>query len=256
MKSTEPYHDFAEAARNAGLDPNNRWVGGYVDYELTHLWPILDAYRLRLEGKSILEFGCNVGASSVVMAKLGGVVTGIDVDPSLVEVAAANIKLHGVEAHARALHMADTRAMRFRSRTFDFVLANSVLEYVPTAFLNEVLAEIHRVMKPGARLLIVGTASRLAPREIHSRRWLVNYLPTVADKIIGKPLQRGLSPLHLHRAITNRFEIEARERWLPAREGVHGKTGLAVRAVSAVAHLIGIAPGWLSPNIELLLRRV
>jgi SAM-dependent methyltransferase len=247
---------FADAARAAGLDPADRWVGGYVDYEWDHLRALLEVYGVRPEGLAALEFGCNMGASGVVLARLGAEVTGVDVDLAHVRIAQANIALHGVEERARAIHVADTRAMPFADGAFDLAIANSVLEYVAPDQLAEVMAEIHRVLRPGATLLICGTASRLAPREVHSRRWLVNYLPRTLDPLFGRALQRGLSPRHLARALRGRFEVRQGARWIAARRRLHGRASVPVTLVDRLGRMLGVAPGWLGPHIELVLRRI
>lgn len=246
---------FREVARDLGLDPDNRWVGGYVDYEWHHLRPVLDAYGIDPTGQEALEFGCNYGASGIVLAQLGAKVSGVDVNPDNIRLAEANIAMHGVEGSMSALHVADTRCMPFDPAQFDLVIANSVLEYVAPEQLDAVVAEIHRVMKPGGQLLVLGTASRLALREVHSGRWLVNYLPRAFDRMLGGDFQRGLSPRLLRRAIAGRFEVTSPDCWLAARKAVHGRPSLPVRLVDRLARMAGIAPGWLGPNIELLLRR-
>jgi SAM-dependent methyltransferase len=255
-RSADLQRTFAAAAKAARLDPSDRWVGGYVDYEWQHLRALLEVYGIRADGRTALEFGCNVGASGVVLARLGAGVIGVDVDPAHVRVANANIALHGMEQRAHAIHVPDTRAMPFADGAFDLAVANSVLEYVAPDQLAGVLDEIHRVLRTGATLLVCGTASRLAPREIHSGKWLVNYLPRAVDPLLGRCLQRGLSPLHLARAIRGRFETKEGDRWLVARRRLHGRASLAVRLVDRCARSFGIAPGWLGPHIELVLRRV
>lgn len=246
---------FADTARAAGMDPDDRWVGGYVDYEWEHLRPLLAHYAIEPEGRRALEFGCNVGASGVVLARLGAQVTGVDVDAAHVAVAAANFALHDQEDRARALHVPDTRDLPFDDGSFDFVIANSVLEYVDPAHLGGVIAELARVVRPGGVLFVCGTASRIAPREVHSRRWLVNYLPRAFDRMAGTDLQRGLSPRLLARCLAGRFAVESPEAWLEARRVIHGRVSPAMHALAMVAGLAGIAPGWLSNNIELKLRR-
>ena len=147
---------------------------------------------------------------------------------------------------------------RCRSRTpaFDFALANSVLECAEARMVPAIVGELARVVRPGGRLLICGTASRLAPYAVHDGRWGVNYLPHAADRWLKRKPFRGLSPRLLHRALAGRFEVEAADRWLLARAAVHGRASPGVRALAAVAGRTGVAPGWLSPTIELLLRRL
>jgi ubiquinone/menaquinone biosynthesis C-methylase UbiE len=217
---------------------------------------LLEVYGIRPEGRAALEFGCNMGASGVVLARLGAEVTGVDVDPAHVRIAQANIALHGVERRARAIHVADTRAMPFADQAIDLAIANSVLEYVAPDQLHAVVGEIHRVLRPGATLVVCGTASRLAPREVHSRRWLVNYLPRALDPLFGRALQRGLSPRHLARALRGRFEVRQGARWIAARRRLHGRASVPVTLVDRLGRMLGVAPGWLGPHIELVLRRI
>lgn len=237
------------------MDPDDKWVGGYVGYEWEHLGPQLANYGIVPEGLRILEFGCNVGASCIVLAAMGGTVTGVDIAAEMVAISEANIALHDMADRARAVHVADTRKLPLSEAGYDLVIANSVLEYVDPQHLDAIMAELHRVTKPGGHILICGTASRLAPREIHSGRWLVNYLPKLFDRIVGRSFQRGLSPRLLARTIKGRFDVVAHDKWLSGRRAVHGRASLAMRLVAGVARLLGIAPGWLSPNIELLLVR-
>ncbi len=247
---------FRDAARAAGMDPDNRWVGGYVAYEWNHLARLLAAYDLDPAGSDVVELGCNVGGSTVVMAALGGRVTGVDIDPSAVAVAQANIALHNVADRARALAVPDSRALPFADGAFDLAVANSVLEYVDPAMLPGVLDEVARVLRPGGRLFVCGTASRLAPFAVHDGRWGVNYLPRRADRWMRRPPFRGLSPFALRLAFGRRFAVEGAECWLAARAAVHGRASVSARALAATARAAGLAPGWISPTIELRLRRL
>lgn len=251
---------FADRARALGLDPAGAWVGGYVDYEWRKLRPLLDGYGLDLRGLEALEFGCNFGASSIVLARLGASVVGVDVDPGAVDLARCNAARHG-RPDIDLRHVADTRRLPFGDARFDFVLCNSVLEYVDAAHLGAIIAELHRVIKPGGRLLVTGTSSRLSPLEIHSGRWLVNYLPRRLDRRLGRCWQRGLSPLLLRRLVRDGFTDEDKadggRAWAAGRAAIRGaaRPPLQVRAVAALARRLGIGPGWLTPNLSVMLRR-
>jgi SAM-dependent methyltransferase len=255
-----PDHDreFNRVARDLGIDPASQWIGGYVDYEWRRLRPLLQAYGVTVAGCSVLEFGSNVGASAVVLASLGADVQAVEVDTGMVRLARANAARYGLERIA-VRHVPDTRALPFAAGTFDLVTCNSVLEYVDPEHLPQIMAELARVLRPSGGLFISGTASRLAPRELHSKRWLVNYLPRSMDRWLGRSFQRGLDPFLLRRVTAGFFEespprLAARD-WLRGRAAVHGRATPAMRLVAAIAPLLGMGPGWLTPWIAVLLRK-
>lgn len=244
---------FESAAIAANMDPDDKWVGGYAEYEWDHLRRLLSCYDMDVADKKILELGCNVGGSSVVMAALGGQITAIDIDPDMVRIAQANIGRHNQTARAMAQHIKDTRTLPYDDASFDYIIANSVLEYVRPDQLEELIGELHRVLKSGGGLFICGTASRIVPKEIHSGRWLVNYIPQFIDRIIGKRIQRGLSPYLLKKAITGRFKSPENSAWLDARRAIHGELKITVKLVNLIAGWLHINPAWLSPHIEMKL---
>lgn len=244
---------FEQAACAAGLDPADRWVGGYADYEWEHLRPALRAYRIEAANRDVLEFGCNVGGSAVVLAALGARVTAVDIDPALIAVAETNLQRHGLAGTVR--HVAAGQGLPLVDASFDLIIANSVLEYVDPVRLDAVLAELHRTLRPGGHLFICGTASRIALRERHSGRWLVNYLPRAADRLTGRVLQRGLSPWRLMRALRGRFSMDGDANWLAARHAIHGGDSIAGRIYASLGKLANCPPGLIAPYIELLLRK-
>lgn len=253
QKQSASQREFDSLARSIGFDPEDLWVGGYAEYEWHHLRHLLEAYSIAIDGADVLEFGCNVGGSSVVLAALGARLTAVDIDPNMVSLTSANLARHGLEANI--LHVADTRMMPIADASFDFILANSVFEYVEPAYLSAIIRELHRLLRPGGKLLVCGTASRLTLRERHSGRWLVNYLPRAFDRLVGRPLQRGLNPFRLARATSRLFSDDTSDGWALGRELIHGRLSRSAETVQKLGRATGRSPGWLTPYIEVLLRK-
>ncbi len=251
--------EFAETARRLGLDPDNRWVGGYVDCQWKCLPPILSAYRLDIRGKRLLEFGSNVGASSVVLAGLGAHVDAVDIRADLVTLARANARFHGVDV---IFHHTEKTRLPFASSSFDFVLCNSVLEYVDAGDLAEVILELNRVLASGGHILITGTSNRLWPQEVHSRRWLTHWLPSRIEALLRRnACERGVNPFSLLKNFGHQYDVvdvdDNGYSWLAARAAIRRRAvaPFHYRALAALARTFRIAPGCLAPNISMLLKK-
>lgn len=102
--------------------------------------------RLRALGpRRLLDAGCGLGQLGAwAAAELGADVTGVDLSPRMVEVAAAR-GLRAVQA--------DLRALPFGDSTFDCVLADSVLYHFSEPEVP--IAEVARVLEPGGWLVAV-----------------------------------------------------------------------------------------------------
>ena len=121
---------FRDLATRLCLDPDARYVGGYVGWEWAHARHVFDGLVAPVRGEPVLEVGCNVGATAIVLAALGAEVTAVDPDARYLELARANAARHGVEERIAFVHVADTTRMPFERGRFDWVTCNSVLEYV------------------------------------------------------------------------------------------------------------------------------
>jgi arsenite methyltransferase len=102
-------------------------------------------------GEHVLDVGCGPGFYvKELLEHVGadGSVTGVDVSRAMLAVAAKRVQGHDnvafVEAEATSLPVPDG--------AFDAALSVQVLEYVPD--VAAALAEIHRVLRPGGRIVI------------------------------------------------------------------------------------------------------
>lgn len=248
---------FDAQARKLGLRPRDPWVGGYVDYEWDHLRLVLDVMPMRLPGMKILEFGCNVGASAILFSYLGAEVSATDISADWVSLARLNAERYGID-NIDFDHVADSRRLPYPDGYFNLIACNSVLEYVEPAELAAVQRELDRVLAPGGMILLTGTSNRLWPKEAHSHRWLVNYLPRWCDRLWGKPLQRGMWPWaarhgfgphydNLDTAHPNNFFARSRQRM--------GASPRHLGPLLWAARRLGVGPGMLAQNISCLLQK-
>jgi SAM-dependent methyltransferase len=100
-------------------------------------------------GLRILDVGCGDAALVVALAQRGALVTGVDVDLSVLSAGHARAAASGV---APALMQGDIRALPFADDSFDVVLAVTVLCFVDDA--ARAVREMARVLRPGGRLVI------------------------------------------------------------------------------------------------------
>ena len=133
MSSTPQTPQPAQTWDAAKYAANGRFVADLAGEVLSLLNP--------QPGEAILDLGCGDGALTEQIVSTGAIVTGCDVDASML--AAARVRgLHTVQA--------DMRALPFRDE-FDAVFSNAALHWVTDQ--PSVLRGIHRALKPGGRFV-------------------------------------------------------------------------------------------------------
>lgn len=251
---------FRERARHYSWDPDDTFVGGYVAWEWRHSRHLFDGLFTDMDGKRALEFGCHFGGTAIVLAALGAEVTALDVDLQYVELTQLNAERYGLQGQLRALHVPDTTRLPFEDASFDIISCNSVLEYVPRDILGTVQREIDRVLAPGGSVVILGTSNRLWPREMHSGRWLMNYVPTSLRSLFpGKPIE-SVSPWRLRSGFPGYTDLTLEDdgRLMVELKARMGTSGLRRRALEAANRLLAplrMHVGFVSPSITLVLRK-
>jgi SAM-dependent methyltransferase len=105
-------------------------------------------------GTSVLEVGCGPGHLSLRLAGEHGLeVTGLDLDPAMIERARANSERawHGAEG-SPAFVLGDVASLPFADNSFDLVVSTLSLHH--WAEPTRGLVEIGRVLRPGGRAII------------------------------------------------------------------------------------------------------
>jgi SAM-dependent methyltransferase len=207
----------------------------------------------------VLEFGCHLGATAIVLALMGARVTAIDVDPAILSLAGLNADRYGVADRIRFQALADSRGLPFGDSSFDVVVCNSVLEYVRHDWLVATEKELDRVLRPCGIAVIVGTSNRLWPREVHSRQWFSNYVPRALDDVVPWRLRRGVSQWSLTEGFEGYDDLLTADasKWirLKQRMGLSAWRLFALHTISSAMQRLGLSPSALMPTLTMLLRK-
>jgi SAM-dependent methyltransferase len=93
-------------------------------------------------GERILDLGCGDGQLTARLAATGALVTGVDASPAMVEAA---------RARGIAADYAPAEQLPYSDTAFDAVFSNAALHWVRGQ--DEMLAQVHRVLRPGGRFV-------------------------------------------------------------------------------------------------------
>lgn len=114
-------------------------------------------FRLRLlgdlRGKTVLDVGCGEGTGSTLLAKLGAHVTGIDISPKSIELAASRAEMNHLTASCRFL-CGPLETAELAPDSFDIIWGDAILHHI-IPDLAGVLTRLTQWAKPGA-LMVFG----------------------------------------------------------------------------------------------------
>src|SRR3954454_50929 len=124
-------------------------------------------------GERVLDFGSGPGfLAAGIAGRVGesGAVSGVDVSEPMLAYASGLVAAAG--AAPMRFVLSDATALGFADQSFDAVVSTQVYEYVSD--IGTALAEVHRVLVPGGRVLILDTdwdsvVWNTSDRELHAR---------------------------------------------------------------------------------------
>jgi SAM-dependent methyltransferase len=111
----------------------------------------------RLRGPNVLEVGCGTGTLLADMVAAGYTCAAVDRSPQMVAATRSRLRRRSPSAAARALQ-ASVQALPFADASFDSVVSTFPTDYI---FDPAALREVARVLRPGARLVVVLGAALL-----------------------------------------------------------------------------------------------
>lgn len=141
-------------AKSIGVDtltPKNirRFDESYLSY-----YPYLRQYLFldKLKGKRVLEIGVGFGTIGQQFVIAGSRFVGIDIAEEPVKTLQYRLRLLG-KTHSGLALVASTLNLPFADERFDYVFAMGVIHH--TGNLSRAISEIHRVLVPGGKVVIM-----------------------------------------------------------------------------------------------------
>jgi ubiquinone/menaquinone biosynthesis C-methylase UbiE len=145
-----------------------------------------DVAAVACDGARVLEVGCGPGHLLIRLARQHGLeVTGLDLDPAMIARARANADRLGDGDQPRpSFLVGDGAALAFPDRSFDLVVSTLSMHHWadPTAGL----AEIGRVLRPGARALAWDFRPGVPPHPFGPRH---GHMPDPVEHTRSSPLR-------------------------------------------------------------------
>jgi SAM-dependent methyltransferase len=167
-------HDLAIVTNPVGTPGFFRELDEYRYDKLNYLPQLVDFDSYK--GKYLLEIGFGAGVDLVRFAHAGAIVTGVDLSTTSVELARRNFAQHNLPADLLVMNGED---LQFPNDLFDVVYAHGVLQY--TADAKRMIAEIHRVLKPGGEAIMM----------VYNRNSWLNFM----SKVTKVPLEHEDAPV-------------------------------------------------------------
>jgi demethylmenaquinone methyltransferase/2-methoxy-6-polyprenyl-1,4-benzoquinol methylase len=180
----------------------------------------LDQLDVR-DGERVLEIGFGTGTSLVELARMvgpHGKVLGVDIADQMLDVARQKLREKLLEDRVELI-CGDATTLPYLSDSVDAIFTSFTLELFDTPEIPVVLAECKRVLRPGARLVVVSMSKEGENGAIvHMFEWTHKHFPNFLD----------CRPIFVQRAVQAAgFQIESAERktmWVPV-EIVLGRKG-------------------------------
>ena len=197
---------------------------GYVERHVRH--EILGYFgEEAFSGKTILDFGCGCGSSTMVLARIlpAAAICGVELRDDYISVATHRAEHYGFD-HVRFLRSPDGTRLPAELASCDFVFLSAVYEHLLPEERTVLLPELWSQLTPRGVLFLNQTPHRYFPLESHTTGLpLINYLP---------------APLVLRLARRFSRRVAASESWNSLlRRGIRGGTA------KEILKILGRAPG-------------
>lgn len=138
-----------------------------------YLYPEIVYHCGDLKDKTVLDFGCGTGASTVVLATYAREVVAFDIDRESIDICKQRIKEHGMMDRVTFYCNRDIEEIIDLIGALHpyVILMNGVLEHIPLSIVGlrkKTMLSLFSLLSPGGYLFITDTPNRLFPLDFHS----------------------------------------------------------------------------------------
>jgi SAM-dependent methyltransferase len=135
-------------------------------------------------GLKILEIGCGLGTDGAQFSKAGANYTGVDLTDAAVDLARRRFQLFDLPG---CFQTGDAEHLDFPDEDFDLVYSHGVLHHTPDT--AQAIREIHRVLRPGGRAVVM-----LYHRDSYNYRINISLLRRAGARLLNS--ETGLKLAH------------------------------------------------------------
>ena len=141
-------------ARSLGIETVDKAALRRFDEEYMRIYPYLWRYLEleRVRGQRVLEIGLGFGTVGYLLASTGAEYHGADIARGPVEMLRARLRMHGLGGEER-VREANALELPYEDGFFDRVYSIGCLHH--TGDTARGVAEVHRVLRPGGRALVM-----------------------------------------------------------------------------------------------------
>ena len=126
-------------------------IAKYLNPPANTSYPLEYAYHLLgdVRGRRVLDLGCGWGENTLLLARRGALVYGMDISDALLKVARQRMRMNGVDSGV-TFFVSSAHDIALEDESVDVVFGIAILHHLELA---PVAREVKRVLRPGGRAI-------------------------------------------------------------------------------------------------------